>query len=211
MHHYPADKHSTERAKSAVCHDSGAILAAQNRKARRLPNVSASVEFFFWTGREEGLRSVRNLSIQLQETLWFAGPQQSTVAKNPQEQMSATKFARTVAVSYTNSLNCRTVKPVRSTSSQCVETLWHQSELLEKKLLVEASLLTIHEIPTWHINAPTVWSLLLCCKGCIIFYDTLPAYCIPKAIMMETGEISYTRKYLRHLDLLRRFPLKTAG
>ena len=45
-------------------------------------------------------------------------------------------------------------------------------------------------------------------SNAIIFYDTLPAYCIPKAIMMGT-EKSYTRKYMRHLDLLRRFPLKT--
>ena len=41
-------------------------------------------------------------------------------------------------------------------------------------------------------------------SNAIIFYDTLPAYCIPKAIMMETGEI---RKFMRHLDLLQRFPL----
>ena len=27
----------------------------------------------------------------------------------------------------------------------------------------------------------------------IILYDTLPAYCIPKAIMMETGEIIYDK------------------
>ena len=45
----------------------------------------------------------------------------------------------------------------------------------------------------------------------IILYDTLPAYCIPKAIMMGTGEIIYEKVYLRHLDLLRRFPLKTTG
>ena len=47
-------------------------------------------------------------------------------------------------------------------------------------------------------------------SNAIILYDTLPAYCIPKAIMMEL-EKSYTRKYMRHLDLLRRFPLKTIG
>ena len=28
-----------------------------------------------------------------------------------------------------------------------------------------------------------------------ILYDTLPAYCIPKAIMMETGEIIYEKVY----------------
>ena len=47
-------------------------------------------------------------------------------------------------------------------------------------------------------------------SNAIILHDTLPDYCIPKAIMMETGE-SFTRKYMRHLDLLRRFPLKTLG
>ena len=29
----------------------------------------------------------------------------------------------------------------------------------------------------------------------IIFYDTLPAYCIQKAIMMETGEIIYEKVF----------------
>ena len=29
----------------------------------------------------------------------------------------------------------------------------------------------------------------------IILYDTLPAYCIPKAIMMESGEIMYEKVY----------------
>ena len=32
-------------------------------------------------------------------------------------------------------------------------------------------------------------------SNAIIFYDTLPAYCIPKAIQMETGEIIYERAY----------------
>ena len=32
----------------------------------------------------------------------------------------------------------------------------------------------------------------------IILYDTLPAYCIPKAIMMETGEIIYEEVYASH-------------
>ena len=45
-------------------------------------------------------------------------------------------------------------------------------------------------------------------SNAIILYDTLQANCIPQAIMMETGE-SYTREYMRHLDLLRRFPLQT--
>ena len=29
----------------------------------------------------------------------------------------------------------------------------------------------------------------------VILYDTLPAYCIPKATMMETGEIIYEKVY----------------
>ena len=32
-------------------------------------------------------------------------------------------------------------------------------------------------------------------SNAIILYDTLPAYCIPKAIMMETGEIIYEKVY----------------
>ena len=48
-------------------------------------------------------------------------------------------------------------------------------------------------------------------SNAIIFYDTLPAYCVPKAIMMETGEFFFTRKYMRHLGLLQRFPLKIIG
>ena len=32
-------------------------------------------------------------------------------------------------------------------------------------------------------------------SSAIILYDTLPAYCIPKAIMMETGEIIYGKVY----------------
>ena len=47
-------------------------------------------------------------------------------------------------------------------------------------------------------------------SNAIILYDTLPAYCIPKAIMMETGEIIY-EKVLRHLDRLRRFPSEITG
>ena len=31
-------------------------------------------------------------------------------------------------------------------------------------------------------------------SNAIILYDTLPAYCIPKAIMMETGEIIYEKQ-----------------
>ena len=32
-------------------------------------------------------------------------------------------------------------------------------------------------------------------SNAIIFYNTLPAYCIPKAIMMETGEIIYEKVF----------------
>ena len=32
-------------------------------------------------------------------------------------------------------------------------------------------------------------------SNAIILYDTLPAYCIPKAIRMETGEIKYEKVY----------------
>ena len=32
-------------------------------------------------------------------------------------------------------------------------------------------------------------------SNAIILYDTLPAYCIPKAIMMETGEIIHEKVY----------------
>ena len=36
-------------------------------------------------------------------------------------------------------------------------------------------------------------------SNAIILYDTLPAHCIPKAIMMEPGEIIYEKVYLSHL------------
>ena len=42
-------------------------------------------------------------------------------------------------------------------------------------------------------------------SNAIILYNTLPAYCIPKAIRMKTGEIIY-EKFLNHLDRFRRFP-----
>ena len=32
-------------------------------------------------------------------------------------------------------------------------------------------------------------------SNAIIFYDTLPAYCIPKAIMMKSGEVMYEKVY----------------
>ena len=43
-------------------------------------------------------------------------------------------------------------------------------------------------------------------SNAIILYDTLPAYCIQKAIMIETGEIIYEKVIMRHLDLLQRSP-----
>ena len=43
-------------------------------------------------------------------------------------------------------------------------------------------------------------------SNAIILHETLPAYCIPKVVGMETGEVSYTRKYMRHLGFLRRSP-----
>ena len=33
-------------------------------------------------------------------------------------------------------------------------------------------------------------------SNAIILYDTLPAYCVPKAIMMESGEIIYENVYV---------------
>ena len=47
-------------------------------------------------------------------------------------------------------------------------------------------------------------------SNAIILYNTLPAYCIPKAIKMETEDF-FTRRYMRHPGLLRRFPFKTIG
>ena len=42
-------------------------------------------------------------------------------------------------------------------------------------------------------------------SNAIILHETLPAYCIPKVVRMEL-EKSYTRRYMRHLGLLQRFP-----
>ena len=42
-------------------------------------------------------------------------------------------------------------------------------------------------------------------SNAIILHETLPAYCIPKIVRMETGEVTY-EKYFHHLDSLRRFP-----
>ena len=46
-------------------------------------------------------------------------------------------------------------------------------------------------------------------SNAIILYNTLPAYCIPKATKTETGEIKKRKNKMRHLDLLRRLHLKT--
>ena len=47
-------------------------------------------------------------------------------------------------------------------------------------------------------------------SNAIILYDTLPAYCIPKAIKMETGEIIYEKVFASPWPL-RSFLLKTIG
>ena len=47
-------------------------------------------------------------------------------------------------------------------------------------------------------------------SNAIILYDTLPAYCIPKAIMMKAGEITYEKVFASPRPL-RRFLLKTIG
>ena len=39
-------------------------------------------------------------------------------------------------------------------------------------------------------------------SNAIILHETLPAYCIPKVVRMETGEVVYERKYMRHRGLL---------
>ena len=44
-------------------------------------------------------------------------------------------------------------------------------------------------------------------SNAIILSETLPAYCIPKVVRMETGEVIY-EKYMRHLGLLQRFSWK---
>ena len=41
-------------------------------------------------------------------------------------------------------------------------------------------------------------------SNAIILYNTLPAYCIPKVVRMETGGIIY-EKYLNHFDFCQRF------
>ena len=48
-------------------------------------------------------------------------------------------------------------------------------------------------------------------SNAIILYNTLPDYCIPKAIKMETGEIKYEKVYESLRPRLRRFPFETIG
>ena len=43
-------------------------------------------------------------------------------------------------------------------------------------------------------------------SNAIILYETLPAYCVPKVVRMETGEKLFSRKYMRHLGHLQRLP-----
>ena len=44
----------------------------------------------------------------------------------------------------------------------------------------------------------------------ITLYDTPPAYCISKVIVMKSEE-SFTRRYMCHLDHYRKFPTKIIG
>ena len=72
---------------------------------------------------------------------------------------------------------------------------------------LEAPRLAWYKQKKWKIDQDTVYWVdiqLVLKKGlkfyqtrsnAIILYDTLPAYCIPKAIMMETGEIIYEKVY----------------
>ena len=43
-------------------------------------------------------------------------------------------------------------------------------------------------------------------SNAIILHETLPAYCIPKVVRMETVEKSHTKKYTCHLDFRQRSP-----
>ena len=42
-------------------------------------------------------------------------------------------------------------------------------------------------------------------SNAVILYDTLPAYCISKVVVMESGEILYEKVYICHFDHHRRF------
>ena len=43
-------------------------------------------------------------------------------------------------------------------------------------------------------------------SNAIILHETLPAYCIPKVVRMEIGEVIYEKVYVSHLDLHQRSP-----
>ena len=92
-----------------------------------------------------------------------------------------------------------------------------------KNINLEAPRLAWYKQKKWNIHQDTVYWVdikLAQQKGfkfyqtrsnAIILCATLPAYCIPKVIKMETGEIIDKKKYMRHLDLLQRIPLKIMG
>ena len=48
-------------------------------------------------------------------------------------------------------------------------------------------------------------------SNAIILYDTLPAYCISKAIVMNSEEILHQKENVCHLDHHRKFPTKIIG
>ena len=76
-----------------------------------------------------------------------------------------------------------------------------------QKLDLNQARLASYKQKTWKRHQDTVYKVdfqLAQRKGlkfyqtrlnAIILYDTLPAYCVPKAIMMETGEIIYEKVY----------------
>ena len=76
-----------------------------------------------------------------------------------------------------------------------------------EKVDLEAPRLAPYMLTAWKKHQNTVYwvditlaqkkGLKLCQtrSNAIILYDTLPAYCIPKAIMMETGEVIYEKVY----------------
>ena len=72
-------------------------------------------------------------------------------------------------------LNCRTIYLFRTISSRNIKTrcIWVDINLAQK----------------------TGFKFYQTRSNAFILYDTLPAYCVPKAIMMETGEIIYEKVY----------------
>ena len=111
--------------------------------------------------------------------------------------------------------------PVAHPVSKQLSTLLRHGHLLEKMMGIidlEAPRLAWYKQKTWKKHQDTVYWVdiqLAQKKGfkfyqtrsnSIILYDTLPVYCIRWDL-----EKSYTRKYMRHLDLLQRFPSKIIG